>query len=314
MLKVAVVGVGGISASHIPVWETNKDTKLIALCDIRQECLDQYPDKHHYTDFDEMIEKENPDIVDICLPTYLHIDYAIKAMKKGIHVICEKPISLHTENISYAYETAYKHNVNFMIAHVLRWWPEYELIKSLYDSKKYGNIISGTMHRISAIPKWSWDNWMFDETKSGLVPYDLHIHDLDFLVYAFGNPKNIACRRDKRPEQDVLHIDYDFDDFFISTRAAWYAGRYPFTAGFFFQFESAVVEYTNGTCTIYEDTGKIYHPTETEDLSTNKISIPKSNAYANEINYFVNCVINNTFPDKVKPAELIAVSNILNNL
>ena len=80
MLKVGVVGVGGISGAHIPAWEEIKEVELVALCDIRQERLDQYPKKRHYNDFKEMLEKEELDILDICLPTYLHADYAIMAV------------------------------------------------------------------------------------------------------------------------------------------------------------------------------------------------------------------------------------------
>ena len=94
---VMVDGVGGISGAHIPAWEEIKEVELVALCDIRQERLDQYPKKRHYNDFKEMLEKEDLDILDICLPTYLHADYAIMAMEKGINVICEKPISLKEE-------------------------------------------------------------------------------------------------------------------------------------------------------------------------------------------------------------------------
>lgn len=314
MLKVGMVGVGGISASHIPTWETREDAELVAICDIRQECLDKYPEKRHYTDFDEMLEKEELDILDICLPTYLHIEFAIKAMKKGIHVLCEKPASLRAEDITRAYETAKENHVNFMIAHVLRWWPEYVLLKELQESGKYGKILSGSMSRVSAIPQWSWDNWMFDENRSGLVPYDLHIHDLDFLVYAFGKPENVISHRCKRPEQDYLSAVYEFDGFFVTAESAWYAGRYPFKAGYFFQFEKAVVVYQNGICTIYEDNGTVYNPTESSDASTGEITVPKSNAYANEINYFADCVMNGQFPDKVKADELIAVVNILNSL
>lgn len=313
MLKVGVVGVGGISGSHIPTWEAREDAELVAICDIRQECLDKYPQKRQYLDFDEMLEKEELDILDICLPTYLHIEFAVKAMKKGIHVLCEKPASLRAEDIKRAYETAKENNVNFMIAHVLRWWSEYVLLKELQESGKYGKILSGTMSRVSAIPQWSWDNWMFDENRSGLVPYDLHIHDLDFLVYAFGAPKNVNCHRCKRPEQDYLSVVYDFDGFFVTAESAWYAGRYPFKAGYFFQFEKAVVVYRNGVCTIYEDNGTVYNPTEASDASTGEITVPKSNAYANEINYFADCVLAGQFPDKVKEEELIAVVNILNS-
>ena len=181
MLKVALVGVGGISGAHIPAWESMDDAELVAICDIRPERMENYPDKRHYTDFDEMLEKEDVDILDICLPTFLHADFAVKAMEKGINVICEKPISLKREDVQRVYSTAKNNNVCFMIAQVLRFWPEYEVVKSIYDSGKYGKLLSASMRRLGGIPKWSWDDWMRDEKRSGLVPFDLHIHDLDAI-------------------------------------------------------------------------------------------------------------------------------------
>ena len=74
-----------------------------------------------------MLNKEKLDILDICLPTPLHVDCAVTAMKRGIHVICEKPLSLKTEEIERAYLTAHQYGVCFMTAQVLRFWPEYEL-------------------------------------------------------------------------------------------------------------------------------------------------------------------------------------------
>ena len=62
MLKVALVGVGGISGAHIPAWESMDDAELVAICDIRQERMENYPDKRHYTDFDEMLEKAINDV------------------------------------------------------------------------------------------------------------------------------------------------------------------------------------------------------------------------------------------------------------
>lgn len=155
MLKVAVVGVGGISGAHIPVWEEMEDAELIALCDIRPEQMEEYEGKNRYTDFEEMLNNEEIDILDICLPTFLHADYAIKAMERGINVICEKPISLNEEDIDRVYSTAEKYNVKFMVAQVLRFWPEYELLKEIYDTKKYGKLLSGTMTRLGCYPKWS---------------------------------------------------------------------------------------------------------------------------------------------------------------
>ena len=124
MLKVALVGVGGISGAHIPAWNNMDDAALVALCDIREQQMERYPAQRHYTDFDTMLQNEQIDILDICLPTYLHADYAVKALEKGIHVLCEKPISLKQEDVQRVYRTAQEHGVRFMVAQVLRFWPE----------------------------------------------------------------------------------------------------------------------------------------------------------------------------------------------
>ncbi len=314
MLKVGLVGVGGISGAHIPAWLNLKDAELVAICDIRPKQMEKYTDIRKYIDFDEMLQKEELDILDICLPTYLHADFSIKAMEKGINVICEKPISLKREDVKRIYDTAKKYNVNFMVAHVLRFWKEYEYVKSVYESGKYGRLISGTMTRLGSYPAWSWDGWMMDEKRSGLVPYDLHIHDLDFMVYAFGVPKKSTSFRAKEADQDFINVVYEFDDFFVNTEASWYASPYPFAAKFRFQFEEAVIANEGGGLKIYERGGKVIDLDESASGDTGEINLPKSGAYANEIIYFVDCVKNKRTPDKVKPCELEAVIDILNNL
>lgn len=314
MLKVGLVGVGGISGAHIPAWNEMEDAELVAICDIRTERMEKYPDKRHYTDFDEMLANEELDILDICLPTYLHADFAVKAMEKGINVITEKPISLKNEDVERVYSTAEKNNVKFMVAQVLRFWPEYELLKEIYDSKRYGKLLSGTMTRLGGYPKWSWDGWMMDEKRSGLVPFDLHIHDLDFMVYAFGMPKVAHRYRSKLPKQDFMSVTYDFGDFSINSEASWYATCYPFTAEFRFQFEDAVVSNENGKMMIYlKDDEKIDLSQDAEG-DTGAINLPKSDAYANEIIYFANCVKNNLPVEKVRADELDCVLKILNSI
>lgn len=314
MLKIALAGVGGISGAHIPAWEAMKDAELVALCDIRPEQMEKYPDKRHYTDYNEMLEREEIDILDICLPTYLHADYAVKAMEKGINVICEKPVSLKREDVARVYGAAKKNGVKFMIAQVLRFWPEYEVLKRIYDEKTYGRLLSGSMTRLGCYPKWSWDGWMMDEKRSGLVPFDLHIHDLDFMVYAFGKPKEKTVFRSKRPEQDFINAVYEFDGFFITSQASWYASPYPFKAEFLFQFENAVVAFEDGKMTVYERDGKIFSPIGESVSDTGNIGLPASDAYANEINYFADCVRTGKDPEKVKPDGLETVIDILKSL
>lgn len=311
MLKVGLVGVGGISGNHIPAWEEMENAELTALCDVRPERLEMYPNKRHYTDFEEMLQKEQLDILDICLPTYLHADYAVRAMEQGIHVLCEKPISLKKEDVDRVYSTAEKNHVQFMVAHVLRFWPEYAQIKEIADSQRYGKLLSGHMTRVSEIPRWSWDGWMTDEERSGLVPFDLHIHDLDFLVYAFGAPKAVKTVRVKRPDQDSLSAIYEYDGAFISAEAAWYAPTVPFIATFRFQFEKAVAIFDGQKLTVYKIDGATRDLSAGEQGGAGVINLPKTNAYANEIAYFADCVVNSKPVDRIKPDELKTVLALL---
>lgn len=312
MLKVGLVGVGGISGAHIPAWQSMEDVELVALCDVRPEQMTRYPELRQYTDMDDMLAKEQLDILDICLPTYLHADAAVKAMERGIHVLSEKPVSLKAEDVHRLYETAKRNNVRFMVAQVLRFWPEYIYLKEIYDSGRYGKLLSGRMARLGHMPGWSWDNWMKDESRSGLVPFDLHIHDLDFMVYTFGKPKQVSSFRARRPDQDVFTAVYQFDGFYVDSEATWYAAPYPFHATYRFQFEKALIV-LDGALTVYEVDGKTF-TVGADGGETGGIELPPTNAYANEIRYFADCVKAGRDADRVKEEELETVVKILKGI
>ncbi len=311
MLKVGLVGVGGISTEHIRCWDRYESAELTSICDIREERLNMHPSKKHYTDFDLMLDSEDFDIIDICLPTYMHTEFALKCLKKGINVICEKPISLNKDDVDLIYNTAKENGVKFMVAQVLRFWPEYEFIKEVYDDERYGKLLAGKMSRLGSYPKWSWDNWYTDPERSGLVPFDLHIHDLDFMVYSFGNPKVDNSIKVIRDDNYYMANTYNFGDFSIVSEASWYNSPYPFVSPFVFNFEKAVIALENGSFKVYESNGKVTDLRSSSSVE-GEVSIPTGSAYYNEIKYFADCVINDKEPDRVKPEELKRVIEILN--
>lgn len=296
MLKVAVVGVGGISATHIPAWERMEDVEVVALCDINPEQMTQYPEKRCYTDMDEMLRKENLDIVDVCAPTYVHVELSRKALEKGIHVVCEKPLALDPADATMLYELAEKNNVLFMVAQVLRFEKNYLILKKLYEEKTYGRLLSLSMHRLCGMP--NWNDWMPCKEKSGLAAFDMHIHDLDFCIYAFGAPKNTVQHRTQGPGQDFVHGLYEYEDFFVSVEAGWFSAPYTFNAGFRAQFENAILESGNGKFTLLDAEGKYYDLKESAEGPA-AINLPPSNGYFNELRYFADCVRDD------KPQEIV---------
>ena len=134
------------------------------------------------------------------------------------------------------------------------------------------------------------------------------------MVYAFGMPKVAHQFRSKLPDQDFISISDNFGDFQINSEASWYATCYPFTAEFRFQFENAIVANENGKMLIHLRDDERIDLSEAAEGDTGDINLPKSDAYANEIRYFADCVINNKPVEKVQPEELRCVLNILNNL
>lgn len=316
MIRLGIVGTGNISNSHLSAWAFVPEVQWVCACDIRNEKVQQAAEKtgaKPYTDFDEMLANEEIDILDICLPTNLHPSFAKKAMEKGIHVITEKPISLHKEDVRMLYTTAKKHNVRFMVAQVVRFWQEYRLLKEAFETEKYGKLLSGNMVRLGNTPKWSWDNWMTDPARSGLVPFDLHIHDLDFMIHAFGNPKGVSCKRARNSRQDYIHATYDYGDFFIVGEAAWFDCTYTFRCSYRFQFEKAVMEYAAGKLTIYHQDNTI-EAVEGEVVKAQGEGVPGNAAYYNEIRYFVDCVMAEKDCDMVKQEELEEVLQLIEKL
>lgn len=316
MLKVCMVGMGGISGAHRNAWKSIPEAQVVGVCDIREEKKNdaaQDMNARGYDDCLEMLKAEKPDILDICLPTFLHADYAVMGMENGAHVLCEKPISLNKEDIARVYETAARCGKNFMVAQVLRFWPEYEALKEACDSGKYGALLSGFMTRLGTAPKNRWMDWMLDPKLSGLVPFDLHIHDLDFMVYTFGAPKDVQCRRARNERQDYFNAVYEYPGFFISTEAAWFDCSYSFRSAYRFQFEKAVMDFQGGVLTIYhqDNTSEVF---KVEESLNTSLDLPKSNAYYNEIRYFVDCVLEGKPCEKVKAEELHTVLELIEKL
>ena len=189
-MKVGVIGCGGMGTTHylsLKVLSSQMDVEVVALADCREEFLQkaaaEFPEARTYTYGMELIERENLDAVHICLPSYLHTEHAVAAMKKGMNVLVEKPVCLTREEGELLLETQKETGVKVMVGQVVRAFDEYRYLKEVYDNKTLGKLKSIVMQRVSGNVRWGFEGWFHDEKKSGSVVLDLHIHDLDFLRY-----------------------------------------------------------------------------------------------------------------------------------
>lgn len=194
MQKVALIGCGTMGRTHANGYTIIPEAKVVAVCDLNKEkaaALAALSGAKVYDDYKTMMDNEDVDILDICLPTFLHKKYAVDAMKRGVNVFSEKPIALTAEDAEEMIATAKKCNVKFSVGHVVRYFPSYRHVKELADSGRLGipRLIRTT--RNQGFPGWSWENWYQDYSRSGGPIVDLVIHDFDWVLDSFGDVERV---------------------------------------------------------------------------------------------------------------------------
>ena len=131
MLKAAVIGTGLIATKkHLPAWNkvgAAAGAECVAICDINEEqarlVASQYGIAKAYTDIGEMLDRERPDIVDICTPPKTHAPIAIQCLEGGANALIEKPMATSLEECDQIIAAAEKNNRKICMAHSDLFYP-----------------------------------------------------------------------------------------------------------------------------------------------------------------------------------------------
>jgi predicted dehydrogenase len=192
------------------------------------------------------------DLVDICLPSYMHREVAQRALAHGKHVLVEKPIALTVEDADEMIHAAKAAGRLLMVGQVLRFFPELAFIKEVMEGGEYGRLLGAHLKRIISRPNWSGDNWFSDPVKTGGPVIDLHIHDADFVQYLFGMPNAVFATGVVAPngQVDYLVTQYLFQgrECCVTTASGAIAqSGVPFEHGYDVYFEGATLRYNSLT-------------------------------------------------------------------
>ena len=317
MVRVAIIGAGFMGSMHAEVYMQLPNVKVAAIVDERGEKAKSLAERVGaipYLSADQVFAKPDITIVDICLPTFLHKEYVVKAANAGKDVVCEKPIALTLEDANEMVNVCKANKVRFMVAHVIRFWPEYAFVKKNYDQGRFGKLITITCTRLSPKPTWGWQNWLLDNNRSGGALFDLHIHDVDYLLYLIGKkPLSLYSRGTFSQEEGYTHVftTYNFPDGITAfAEGAWdMTSNFPFEMKFIAQFEKAVVDFdstSNPTLTVCYADGRIDRPQmerKTSQVSGGNIS--DLGGYFFELNYFIDHVVANKEFQVITPEDAV---------
>lgn len=314
MLKVGLIGCGYMGTMHANCYKAlGEEVAVAAVADLRPENAKELADMFGaaiYENAEALINNADVDFVDICLPTYLHEQYAVMAMRKGFHVFVEKPLCRTKEEVQNLLAVQKETGKLIQVGQVIRFWDEYVWLKKIAEDKTYGKVLSGTFRRLSPRPEWAWEGWLHQADKSGGMALDLHIHDIDYIRYLMGEPKAIQVAGVQEAEglADYMLTSYIYDDAVVSAEGCWnYPADFRFTMAYCVKFEKATVCHDSGTgeFVVYPVEGGSFTPQIEKSFegSAGSGNISSLGGYYNELAYFVKLLKDPTLPQIASLAE-----------
>jgi len=194
-VRYALIGCGRISPNHIAAAQNNK-LEITAVCDI---VLENMRDKilkfrlsdtvKQYTDYQEMVEKEKPELVAICTESGKHAEVALYCIGHGCNCIIEKPIALSIKDADAIINAAIRHHVKVSACHQNRFNKSVQIIREAIDMNRFGKLFYGTAHI-----RWCRDHEYYDRAawrgtweQDGGALMNQCIHNIDLLRWMMGN-------------------------------------------------------------------------------------------------------------------------------
>ncbi|MDR1009364.1 MAG: Gfo/Idh/MocA family oxidoreductase [Rickettsiales bacterium] len=212
-LRLAILGMGRISAYHIEAAKANGRFEVVSTCDnSKVACAD-------YTNFAEMLDKAKPNVVAICTPNAMHYENALMALKEGASVIVEKPLALKVSEAEHLFETSQKRGLHVFPVYQNRFNPTIAAAKTALDEGKFGRL-----RLISANILWHRDtgyynSWRAD--KSGGVVINQASHYIDLIHwFAADKPASISTEDDGRTAAAAIRFENGIIASLTATTAA----------------------------------------------------------------------------------------------
>lgn len=193
-LRVGVVGLGWAGGRHLGGYETLPDVEIAALAGMEEDKLrelgSEYDIPHLYSDYEDLVARDDLDIVSVCTPNHLHAPITIAALEQGKHVLCEKPLARDAGEAEAMVKAAVAGDKVLHVAFNHRQRGDVQVLRRFLDQDQLGRIyhVKATWMRRSGIP--GMGSWFTSRQLAGGGPLiDLGVHVLDLALYLLGEPE-----------------------------------------------------------------------------------------------------------------------------
>ena len=213
MLRVGIVGCGNIFTMHATSAYHLDNAEIVGVCDIKKDRADKAAKKYNckaYYDYKELIDKKNIDVVHVCIPHYLHPVVSKYAILQGVHVICEKPMSIKYEDAVENVELAEQNNVKYGIIFQCRYNDSSKLVKEKLDDGTLGKVLCARVVLTWCKPDeyYSLSDWKgtWDKEGGGVV-IDQAIHSIDLANWFIGDEIESVSAHMANRNHSIMEVD-----------------------------------------------------------------------------------------------------------
>ncbi len=137
-VRVGVLGAGRwAQMAHLPGWTRDPRSEVVAICDVSEEPLQEaavaFAIPHQSQNFQEIVQRDDIDVIDVCTPSHTHFELAMAALEAGKHVLCEKPVAFDFRDTTRAAELARRNGLKTKLGFTFRYSPAMLYMKELVD-------------------------------------------------------------------------------------------------------------------------------------------------------------------------------------
>lgn len=284
--NVGVIGVGSMGYNHVRIYSELENANLVAISDMVRGTLDKVSKEFNtvgYVDYDNILQIDDIEVVNICVPTVFHHDVVMRAIEAGKNVLVEKPIASKLNEAEEMIKAAEDAGVTLATGHVERFNPAVRVAKKLIDEGAIGEVVTANSKRLGPFPP---------RIRDVGVAIDLAIHDIDIFNYLFNSRANtvfanMSSKLKNCEFEDHAEIMTKYDSGVLSILETNWLTPYKKRQLNITGIDGIIsIDYGNQTVTLFKENNQV------ED-----IKVENKEPLKEELRSFVDCVQNNTPPE-----------------
>jgi predicted dehydrogenase len=211
--NVGIIGLGAIGERVLRNFQYNEGTRVAALCDTNESRLEELKSELGeialYSNYKELLNNEEIELVYIAVPPKFHHQIALDAIKKGKHILCEKPLANSIEEAREMAEAAESAGIVNAINFPMMYSNVFRLFKEKAEAGTLGEIkrVEVNLHFTEWPRKWQKNNWIAGREQGGFIR-EVGPHYIQMILDVFGDIKDVRSFVDYPEDPELCETGF----------------------------------------------------------------------------------------------------------